>query len=95
MDQSAIYSEANVIEALAHGKWNFIPTPCLAPTDAKPGSREKVEVLALRVLGGFDLWHPADEKVLDKKNDSICKTEIRKKSYPNHQTIDTGRAWCD
>lgn len=32
------------------------------PTDAAPGSRAKVEVLAQRLLDGFPLWHPEDRE---------------------------------
>ncbi len=36
------------------------PTRLLAPTTARPGTAEKVEVFADRVAGGFALWHPGD-----------------------------------
>lgn len=37
--------------------------PCPSePTDAPPGSAEKMRVLALRVKNGESLWHPADRK---------------------------------
>lgn len=30
------------------------------PVDAKPGSQEKVEILAMRLERGEELWHPKD-----------------------------------
>lgn len=30
------------------------------PTDALPGTPEKVEILAERAAKGYDLWHPLD-----------------------------------
>lgn len=38
----------------------FAPAETSAPTDALPGSREKVEVLAQRAMAGEELWHPCD-----------------------------------
>lgn len=32
----------------------------LAPTDAKPGSEEKVRMLAARYAAGIPLWHEGD-----------------------------------
>lgn len=31
-------------------------------TDAAPGSREKVEVMARRLCSGLPLWHPEDRR---------------------------------
>lgn len=33
----------------------------LAPTSARPGSDEKINVLAARYAAGKPLWHPDDE----------------------------------
>jgi hypothetical protein len=38
------------------------------PTEAPPGSREKVEVLAERVKRGFPLWHPDDREGYEPPN---------------------------
>jgi hypothetical protein len=32
------------------------------PTEAQPGSKEKIEVLSKRVLAGEALWHPQDRQ---------------------------------
>jgi hypothetical protein len=41
---------------------DFTPAPSndFNPTEAPAGSREKLEVLALRVQRGLPLWHPSD-----------------------------------
>ena len=54
----------NVFEAIqecGHDE-DFIPaeTQEFTRTDAPAGSREKLEMLALRVQRGFPLWHPED-----------------------------------
>ncbi len=38
------------------------PTEEFQPTDAPPGSHEKVAVIVSRVESGFPLWHPLDRK---------------------------------
>lgn len=37
------------------------PLPLPEPTDAMPGSPEKVEILRARVQSKLSLWHPNDE----------------------------------
>ena len=49
----------NADEAAKAG-WDFCPWPSPAPTDARPGSAEKVALLAARAKAGVDLWHPDD-----------------------------------
>lgn len=39
------------------------------PTDAIPGSPEKIEVLRLRYLKGEDLWHKDDRVIYDDRKD--------------------------
>jgi hypothetical protein len=39
---------------------DFLPSMASEPTDAQPGSAEKVEVLARRAMAGESLWHPMD-----------------------------------
>lgn len=36
------------------------------PTNAMPGSLEKVEILARRYLAGQQLWHPEDRLIYDE-----------------------------
>jgi len=40
----------------------FEPQPASEPTSAKPGSAEKLEVLAARVAAGEHLWHELDDR---------------------------------
>lgn len=60
----------SVLEAIKLGQWDFEPSEvdCAAYpwTDAMPGTREKIEVLAERVRNGLPLWHPADRHDLDQ-----------------------------
>jgi len=54
----------SVLEAIRMWFWDFEPpdisTGDYDGTDAMPGTREKVEVLAERVRSGLPLWHPSD-----------------------------------
>lgn len=68
----AVKGEFNVDDANRHNIFlfilkngsdeGFVPqvTDRFCPTDAAPGSRAKVEVLAQRLRDGFPLWHPED-----------------------------------
>ena len=49
------------------GDEGFAPrvTDKFCPTDAPPGSRAKVEVLAQRLRDGLPLWHPEDNTSYD------------------------------
>ena len=38
----------------------YEPKPASQPTDAQPGSHEKIELLRQRVANGEHLWHPLD-----------------------------------
>lgn len=55
----------SVLDAIQAGDWNFEPqklgdTAEFRPTDAVPGSPEKLAILAQRIRLGFPLWHPQD-----------------------------------
>ncbi len=54
----------SVLEAIRMGLWDFEPPEVESSdydgTDAMPGTREKLEVLAERVRAGLPLWHPRD-----------------------------------
>ena len=56
----------SVIEAIREGEWDFEPTPCsphhFQPTQAIPGSAEKVSILCERISRGQPLWHPQDRR---------------------------------
>jgi len=54
----------SVLEAIKVGEWNYEPEEMQAElfhrTDALPGSREKLDILAERLSQGLPLWHPSD-----------------------------------
>ena len=54
----------SVLEAIKMGFWDFeppeVPSCHFDGTDAMPGTREKLEVLAKRLQAGLPLWHPLD-----------------------------------
>ncbi|HVX12639.1 MAG TPA: hypothetical protein VHC22_15775 [Pirellulales bacterium] len=60
----------SVFDAINLGVWDFEPddssTNHFHPTEALPGSREKLDVLAERLRLGQPLWHNADR--LDCEN---------------------------
>lgn len=60
----------SVLEAVKLGFWDFEPAEVASgqydATDAMPGTREKVEILAQRLIGGLPLWHPDDRFDLDQ-----------------------------
>lgn len=60
----------SVLDAIKMGFWDFEP-PEVDPglfecTDAMPGTKEKLAVLAERVEGGLPLWHPEDRDDIEK-----------------------------
>jgi hypothetical protein len=54
----------SVLEAIKLGLWDFEPTEVdfneFDPSDAMPGTKEKLETLAHRVRNGLPLWHVDD-----------------------------------
>ena len=60
----------SVLEAIQVGQWDFEPEneeTDFASTDALPGSKEKLHVLASRIQQGLPLWHPSDRHTYDAK----------------------------
>lgn len=60
----------SVLEAIKIGLWDYEP-PEVDPTqfdstDAMPGTRAKLDVLAERVAAGLPLWHPNDRQDLSE-----------------------------
>jgi hypothetical protein len=60
----------SILDAIRAGQWDYDPETVAASqfeqTDAMPGTREKVEALAARILGGLPLWHPRDRSAYDE-----------------------------
>ena len=55
----------SVLDAIHAGNWNYEPSDLsdatlFSPTDAVPGSPEKLAILAQRIREGYPLWHPQD-----------------------------------
>ncbi|MGA2033728.1 MAG: hypothetical protein ABSG68_15855 [Thermoguttaceae bacterium] len=54
----------SILEAIKQGLWDFEPPEVeqrlFDASDAMPGTREKLRVLAERVRCGLPLWHLAD-----------------------------------
>lgn len=59
----------SILEAVRDGHWDYEPAPCrldaFQPTQAIPGSDEKLSILCERVRRGLPLWHPADRRYYD------------------------------
>lgn len=56
----AMYPPTSKFAYRGHGQYFAEGTEPDAPTDALPGTPEKVAILAQRALRGQRLWHPAD-----------------------------------
>jgi hypothetical protein len=59
----------SVLEAIREGIWDFEPSELgrsqFSSTKAMPGTREKLDVLALRAAQGLPLWHNDDRLEYD------------------------------
>ena len=59
----------SILDAVKLGYWDYEP-PETAPdeyqaSDAMPGTREKLEVMADRLAKGLPLWHENDRENMD------------------------------
>jgi len=56
---------------------DFIPRPngLFTPTEASPGSMEKIEVLRTRVQFGLPLWHPEDNPICSVANRCTSRSD--------------------
>jgi hypothetical protein len=54
----------NALEVAALGVVAYRPAECTEPTEARPGSLGKIEILRERFAAGVELFHPGDEQVL-------------------------------
>lgn len=59
----------SVLDAIKLGLWDYEPPEVdsmeFTASDAMPGSREKLEILAERLRVGLPLWHPSDRDDAD------------------------------
>jgi len=64
---------SSVLEAIKMGLWDFEPHEARSheydSTEALPGSREKLDVLAERVRRGLPLWHQRDRRDCEDMDD--------------------------
>lgn len=65
----------SVLEAIKMGEWDFEPPEVASSefdsTDAMPGTKAKIQVLASRVRSGLPLWHPEDRDELPDERPEI------------------------
>jgi len=58
------------LDAIKLGFWDYEPPEVdsmdFTASDAMPGTREKLEILAERLRVGLPLWHPSDRGDADK-----------------------------
>ncbi len=63
----------SVLEAVKMGLWDFEPERVdrnrYSPTDALPGSTEKLSILKQRLQLGLPLWHPDDRLYFAEETD--------------------------
>jgi hypothetical protein len=63
-DEGGPIVSKSVLEAIREGNWDFEPMEAdrsaFDATQAIPGTREKLKVLAERVRSGLPLWHERD-----------------------------------
>ena len=61
----------SILDAVRDGQWDFEPESIgrndYVPTEALPGSEEKLEILCERVRRGLPLWHPEDRRFYSAK----------------------------
>jgi hypothetical protein len=66
----------SILEAIQQGLWDYEPQPEAQPnyasTDALPGTRKKLDVLAERLQSGLPLWHPHDRHTASEGDDLRC-----------------------
>jgi hypothetical protein len=61
--RQAIYAQLNPQRARRRRAYlaaDFVPVPAGAPTTARPGTKEKMDVMRMRMILGQALYHPKD-----------------------------------
>ena len=65
----------SVLEAIKMGLWDFEPPEVASSqfdsTEAMPGTKAKLEVLAQRAESGLPLWHPDDRDEVPDERDTL------------------------
>ena len=61
--------QKSVLDAIKEGFWEFEPAEVdegdYDPTDAMPGTKSKLHIMAERLRAGLPLWHSEDRNNLD------------------------------
>ena len=55
---------------------SIVPKPCSEPTSASPGTKEKVEVLAIRIENEEELWHDLDKNDFSGIDTALVKQGV-------------------
>lgn len=67
----------SVLDAIREGVWDFEPNDVdvdqYPPTRAMPGTRAKLDVLAMRAEQGLPLWHEHDRLEYDDGKDRAAE----------------------
>jgi hypothetical protein len=65
--------QVSVLDAIREGMWDYEPESLQADeysaTRAMPGTREKLDILAMRAEQGLPLWHDDDRRSYDDGKD--------------------------
>ncbi|MCS7304413.1 MAG: hypothetical protein NZ602_04825 [Thermoguttaceae bacterium] len=73
----------SVLEAIKLGQWDYeppeVPMELFEATDAMPGTRAKLEVMAERLRAGLPLWHPLDRQDMEADPPPKTRQKIRPK----------------
>jgi hypothetical protein len=73
----------SILEAIKSGEWDYEPNSVAGEhfdhTEAMPGSKAKVSVMADRIRKGHPLWHPKDREELKEMPAHIVEYDGRKK----------------
>ena len=56
---------------------DFVPYGMALPTDAAPGSPEKIAEMCRRLELGYPLWNPRDNLTLDRPNNTACPDPVK------------------
>jgi hypothetical protein len=67
----------------------FIPQPCQKPSRKIPGTPERIQLYAERLINGEELWHPEDYVLTENIDEDLRElyrrlTPARRIRHPSH-----------
>lgn len=66
LEEESNGAHESVLDAIREGDWTFEPEvveeSAFEDTEAIPGSREKIDIMADRVRQGLPIWHSSDKR---------------------------------